>query len=130
MKNGFLIFAFALPVFASLVVAACSSSSGIDTTEYKPPDAGQPDASYCLLDNDCPTASQACGFPVADKCGARGVCVPVTAGASCSIATKVCGCEKDLVDTCGMPSGYVRGGPANGASPTGGDAASCPVGSQ
>ena len=130
MKNPFVIFAIASPFAAALVVAACSSSSGIDTTEYGPPDAGQPDAAYCILDTDCPTSSQACGFPTADKCSARGVCVPVTAGASCTTTSTVCGCEKDLVDTCGMPSGYVRGGPANGASPTGGDAASCPVGSQ
>jgi hypothetical protein len=101
-------------------VFACSASS--DNTVYGPPDAGKPDANYCVVDMDCPPTAngdQACGFPIADACQARGVCVDVKPGAGKCTAPNYCGCNGDLVNTCPIAAaGYVRGGPTNGQAPT------------
>lgn len=117
---------------AAALVAACSSSS-VDNTVYGPPDAGKPDAVYCVVDNDCPPVGdqhRACGFPIADGCTARGVCVDFTSG-PCSQSAPLCGCNGELVTTCGVQSGYVKGGPTNGATPTDVDgSAKCPIGGQ
>ena len=117
-------------VFVLAGVASCGAlfvacgSSGDDNTVYGPPDAGKPDADYCVVDNDCPPnsgASQACGFPIADTCEARGICVAVGATAQSCPAPNFCGCNGDLVTSCAVPSGYVRGGPTDGKTPTIGD---------
>ncbi|MGH7281407.1 MAG: hypothetical protein ACRELY_07795 [Polyangiaceae bacterium] len=119
MKHSFWIFAVGSVALASFVVVACSSSSGVDTTEYGPPDAGKPDAVYCVADPDCQVdgGTQKCGFPISDSCEARGVCVPVTGG-PCAQSAPMCGCNGDTVTTCGAPDGYVTEGPTNGQTPT------------
>jgi hypothetical protein len=102
-------------------VGACGSSD--DNTTYGPPDAGKPDADYCVSDVDCPPDNGgdqfACGFPIADACEARGVCVAVNPTAARCPTPNLCGCDGNLVGTCPISvPGYVRGGPTNGKSPT------------
>jgi hypothetical protein len=105
---------------AAACAVACGSSDD-DNTVYGPPDSGNaPDADYCVSDIDCPPDNSgndfACGFPVADTCEARGICVPVST-TSCPAPT-LCGCDGELVNTCPISvAGYVRGGPTNGKTP-------------
>ena len=119
MKRILLSFAIVSALASSFFFFSCSSSSGIDTTEYGPPDAGKPDAVYCVADPDCRVdgGTQSCGFPIAQACEARGVCVDSTSS-TCSQNAPMCGCNGDTVTTCGAPSGYVIGGPTNGKTPT------------
>ena len=116
-------FAGAALACAGALAVACGPSDDDDNTVYGPPDAGNtPDADYCLSDIDCPPDDAgnqfACGFPIADTCEARGVCVAVAANANCP-APSLCGCDGNLVGTCPITdTGYMRGGPTNGKSPT------------
>jgi len=116
---------FFAAIAASVVVGgvfaiACSASS--DNTVYGPPDAGQPDANYCITDQDCPSVDggdQACGYPIADTCQARGLCVEFFPTAQkCATTNKYCGCNGDIVSSCAIADGYVGGGPTNGQHPT------------
>jgi hypothetical protein len=108
---------------AALFAFACSSS-GVDNTEYGPPDSGEhPDANFCVSDFDCPPDDAgnqlACGFPIASTCEARGVCVGVSPTAQQCGPADYCGCNGDLVTTCPLTdTSYVRGGPTNGNKPT------------
>lgn len=109
---------------AAAFAIACGPSDD-DNTVYGPPDAGKPDADYCVSDIDCPPdnshdESFACGFPIADACEARGICIAVSAGsAKCPSTPNYCGCDGNLVTTCPLGvGGYVRGGPTNGKTPT------------
>lgn len=102
---------------------ACGSSDDTDNTQYGPPDAGQPDADYCVSDFDCPPDDAgnqlACGFPIADGCEARGVCVAVSPTAQSCGPGNYCGCNGGLVTTCPLTdTSYVRVGPTNGNKPT------------
>lgn len=112
------LFVFAL---VACFVVACSNS-GIDTTVYGPPDAGKPAADYCIRDLDCQIdgGAQICGFPIADGCAARGICVDFVKGADkCDPSTRTyCGCNQGTVNACGVQSGYVQGGPTNGNAAT------------
>jgi hypothetical protein len=119
-----LVFFFAAAISgAAFFAAACGSSDDDDNTVYGPPDAGQPDADYCVSDLDCPPDDAgnqlACGFPIADTCEARGVCViTITTEMKCGPGN-YCGCDGELVTTCPLAdTTYVRGGPTNGKAPT------------
>jgi hypothetical protein len=122
---------------AAAFAIACGSSDD-DNTVYGPPDAGnQSDADFCVSDIDCPPDNSnnqfACGFPIADACEARGVCVPVDPNHAKCPTPNMCGCDGTLVGTCPISaSGYVRGGPTNGKTPTtsaDGGAPQCSLGS-
>jgi hypothetical protein len=108
---------------AAASAIACSSSDDDDTV-YGPPDSGAaPDADFCVSDFDCPPDdagnSYACGFPIADTCEARGVCVAAGSSAQQCGPANYCGCEGDFVTTCPLvDQSYVRNGPTNGKKPT------------
>jgi hypothetical protein len=108
---------------AALFVFACGSSDDSDNTVYGLPDSGaSPDADYCVSDFDCPPDGNghefACGFPIAQGCEARGVCVIVTGGATQCTSPNYCGCDGEYVTTCPLTNtSYVRGGPTNGGRP-------------
>jgi hypothetical protein len=109
---------------AAVFALACGSSDDDDNTVYGPPDSGaEPDADFCVSDFDCPPDDagnqQACGFPIADTCEARGVCVLANPTAQQCGPGNYCGCDGELVTTCPLAdTSYVRGGPTNGNKPT------------
>lgn len=115
-RNVF-VFVLAAAALSASVLVACSNT-GADTTVYGPPDAGRPAAVYCIRDLDCQIdgGPQICGFPIAEGCAARGVCIDFAPGAQkCDPRTKTyCGCSQGSVNACGVQSGYVQGGPTNG----------------
>jgi hypothetical protein len=114
----------ALAAGAAASAFACGSSDDDDNTVYGPPDSGAaPDADYCVSDFDCPPDDAgnqlACGFPIADTCEARGVCVIATPTAQQCGPGNYCGCDGELVTTCPLAdTSYVRGGPTTGNKPT------------
>lgn len=109
---------------AAMLAFACSPADENDNTIYGPPDSGAaPDADYCVSDFDCPPDGNghefACGFPIAQGCEARGVCVQVSGGSMQCTSPNYCGCNGEYVTTCPLvDTSYVRNGPTNGGRPT------------
>ncbi len=60
----------------------------------QPPDAG---AAACVKDGDCP-AGLSCGYPVADGCAAKGVCVQSNCQkGACLTPAGMCGCDGQTI---------------------------------
>jgi hypothetical protein len=71
-----------------LVVAGCSTS---DSPSGPIVDAGAQDGGACIATSDC-VAGLLCGYPIAQGCGAQGVCVPEDIACT-NDGPVVCGCD-------------------------------------
>ena len=104
--------------FAAIALATITFACGASATS----DGTQGDASSdnvgivgtrapCQSNADCAKTQELCGYPIAEGCGAAGVCLkrdPGSIGISCASKT-VCGCDgktAGLNNECPYPSGY------------------------
>ena len=94
----------ALALALAFSTAQCGGNDGSSNQSFNPVVSG----SSCAQDKDCDTG-QVCGFAIADKCGAKGVCLiyPTPGTAHCNSVRLACGCSGNQVAVaCDFPDGY------------------------
>jgi hypothetical protein len=68
-------------------------------------DAG---ALQCLTDRDCPEQLR-CGYPLADHCAAKGVCITSNCpGSECILPSGFCGCDGQSIEVVRMTSSQIE----------------------